>query len=307
MNPFLMQKDIPVISDLWKNEVNKYRLWIILFFAGILIIAALTLIYIILRATGITHDIIQQFMNSFNKNSKISNQITYDKAHLKYWSLMIIWPSIVFAFISLSIILATITIKTAYKHHNFGLISWAAILIIQMCAILALINIFYFWIGRGVTNVTTSSSNIFYIIVMFLYVPVLYFTNRVSRIRKLFLLSIRMEKLKSDPNYQNMQQQMQQFMNNAGNRSPFGFNPSNNSNNRSTSNPVNTNTPTTNKSKPLVKNTPQNGPVLSEADKQLSKLRIAQLREIAKKLYISGYDTMSKQELISSIKKATNK
>ena len=313
MNPFLMQKDIPVISDLWKNEVNKYRLWVILFFVGIVTIATLSLISIVLRATGMTDAIITKYMNDYNASVAASKAIDFASAKKAYLISMIIWPSVLFSLVCFSILLSIITIRQSYKQHNFGLISWGAIFIIQFSAFFALINVMNFlFLNKGATMMNGNPGTIFTMIVMFLYIPIWYFANRVSRIRKLFILSIRMEKLKSDPNYQNMQQQMQQFMSNSNNRSPFGFNPrSNNSNFNQNNNKPNTNAVKPNKTPSNNPNVPvqqaSNVPAASETDKQLAKLKIGQLREIAKKLYISGYDIMSKQELITSIKKATNK
>ena len=309
MNPFMMQQDIPKIPDLWKNEVNKYRLWIILFFIGIFVISSLSLVSIILNGLGMTGDgnIIKKYMDALNNAGPRGSQlIGYNQARLAFLTSMIIMPTAMLSLVIVSMILSIVTVTKSYKHHNFGKLSWAGIFIIQLSAFFALINIVQFFIFGGGSSLNDLPGAIYSLVVMFLYIPIWYFANRVSGIRKLFLLSERMEKLKNDPNYQNMKAQMNAFTNgqNQG-RSPFGFKPTSNYNPSN-----NTKSTSTTKNKTSANNKTQNTAStahVSETDKQLSKLSIKQLRAIAQKLFISGYETMLRPELILSIKRATQK
>lgn len=308
MNPFMMQQDIPKIKDLWKNEVDKYRLWIILFIIGVFSIAILSFVAILLNGLSINTGI-NAYWKIMDANAPKNVTITYEQARLSYLSTMIIVPTFMLLLIITALILFSITIVRSYKTHNFARLSWGSIFIVQLSAFFALINITQFlFMGARSVQLSSNSGSIYSFIIMFLYMPIWFFANRVSNIRKLFLRSEQMEKLKNDPNYQNMMRQMQQLSQNMSNtQSPFGFNPynQNNTNTTSSKNTTNNAQKKTNKVSSATSHAQQSTSKLSEIDKQLAKLTIKQLREIAKKLYIFGYESMSRVDLISSIKRAT--
>jgi len=314
MNPFMMQQNVPNIKDLWKNEVDKYRLWIILFIIGVLSIAILSFVAILLNGLSMQQGINDILNNSGKNGGPIAN--SYNNARWFYLTNMVIYPTFMLLLVVVSLTLFTITCVKSYKAHNFARLSWGSVFTIQILGFLALINIFQALIFSGGSFGSQISTDIpgpiFTLVVMFLYMPIWFFANRVSSIRKLFLYSEQMEKLKNDPNYQNMVKQMQQFSQSQNGRpSPFGFTP----NQGNVHNPNNKATPSQNAAG-NTKGKPNQVPMsniqpaketskLSETDKQLAKLTIKQLRQIAKKLYIFGYETMSRDDLISWIKRAT--
>ena len=106
----------------------------------------------------------------------------------------------------------------------------------------------------------------------------------------------RMEALEKSPEFQQMQEQMKNFFNAAQN----GQTPSSSYGPTSTSKaePVKAKV----KETPVETNEPKEAPEVTE----LKKLKVAELREIANKLSISGADKMTKNELVSTIIRVTN-
>ena len=309
MNPFLMQqKNIPTISELWKNEVNKYRLWIIMFFIGGITILILSLIAIILNSIEFQSGV-HAYLSILNKSiPKSQPNITYSQAKTYYIMTIIIIPLIMFLLLLASLIMIGVSIIQAYKTKNFARISGTGLFIIKFITFIAIINIFYWIFFSGGMNILQGIPGALYsFIVMFVYIPMAYFSHRISKIRNLFLIAERMEKLKNNPNFQNMQEQMQQFFGNFANMQ--SGNSSQPFNNKSKN--QNTNFSSSTKSQTIKKTTTTNSKSssknISTSDWELSKLNITQLRTIAKKLYISGHEKMNKKELISFIKRATSK
>uniref|UniRef100_A0A2C9KQ55 Rho termination factor-like N-terminal domain-containing protein n=1 Tax=Biomphalaria glabrata TaxID=6526 RepID=A0A2C9KQ55_BIOGL len=114
--------------------------------------------------------------------------------------------------------------------------------------------------------------------------------SQVSKIKRVFMMSARIEALKNDPAYQAAQAQMQAMQNGQmpqGTMGPFG--PVMPGAVATAANPV----------APQV-------PIISKEQEKLEKMSLVDLKKVAKKLSISGSDKMEKKELIASILRVTD-
>jgi len=124
-------------------------------------------------------------------------------------------------------------------------------------------------------------------------------STKVVRIRRQFAISERVEQLQNDPVYQAQMKQMQNMMQNGGMQmGPMG----------PMSQPMNQpSQPVMNPQGTQQTNNTINEPLISKEEKELKEMTIAQLKQVAKKLSISGTSTMKKAELIKAILRVTDK
>lgn len=114
--------------------------------------------------------------------------------------------------------------------------------------------------------------------------------SQVSKIKRVFAASARIEQLKNDPNFQAYQQQMQQMMGGQAPMGPFG---------PAVQPPVE-NAPDAQQAPAGVAAAAQQ-PKVSDEQAKLEAMTLANLKKVAKKLSISGSDKMDKKELIEAI------
>ncbi len=290
MNSGMFQtQNVPKPEDLWKNEKSKYRVWIILFGISIFAIFTLLLIGLILNAANKT-EIIDNLKTWGLANLKFKNSADVPAevnswAEKFYQNDLIITPILKLTVLFIGFVLYISTIIDCYKKKTFAVISNWSTFVIGAGAIIGVYQIFTIFYGTPIFSYGYGIYNfIGYIlpILVFIFVSV-----PINKIRREFIISERLSKLKNSPEFQNFQQQMQQSQSQNG----VGINPF--INNMFAQN--------------LQKN-PNNkkDENISLKEKKsnvekLNKMKISDLREIAKKFSISGYKTMRKNELIESI------
>ena len=277
-------QNVPTPQELWKNEKSKYRVWIILFGISIFGILALSLVGLILNASNKT-EVIQNLINWGNSSSStlrfakgVDVDIAIDNwANRFYRNDLIITPSLKVTVLFIGFVLYISTIIDCYRKKTFSVISKWSTFVIGVGAIIGVYQLFNIYYGTPIFSYAYGIYNfIGYIapILVFIFVSV-----RINRIRNQFLMSERFSKLKNSPEFKNLQEQMKSGQNPISPLSPF-INPSFNQ------------TQSTNEQNKIDKN--------SNLEK-LKKMKMIELKAIAKKLSISGYNTMKKEELIDSI------
>ncbi len=274
--------NVPTLKQLWKDEPSKFRQWIILF--GIILFVTMTLSITSFILVLLNQDNIQ---NSLSKSwsSLITNEaqrVGAIKSHVL--GNYIVMPGLVCLLSMSALILYIITTIKSYKLKSFSKISSYSVYISEFIGFMAIFDIVSAY--RSIIYTGNNVALIIALVVKFLSVTMLIFAMQVSKIRKSFLGIERIEQMQNNPEFQQMQEQMKQFFNQAQSgqsyHSPFGT-------------PV---TPTPNDVK-KEKNKE------SKEVTQLKKLKIEELRNIAKKLSISGSEKMKKEELIKFIIRAT--
>ncbi len=285
MNPFF-QANTPTTKEMWKNEPNKYRQWIILFGISMIIFLTLTLIGLILV-----------FMNKDSLHTSITNSLENSK-NSKGDPSKVATQRIIFSFIAIPIIMIVMTIAStglygitllnSYKEQTFSKLSGPAIYLPQFIGMFSLFGAI-FSSYNVISMVEGNVGAILSIVAQYFSIILLVFAWQVSKIRKTFIHIERMEALKKSPEFQQMQEQMKTFFNAAqsGQTPSSAYGP----------------TPETPKAK--VK---ESDAQLNDAPEvvELKKLKKAELIEIANKLSISGSDKMSKDELVATIVRVTN-
>lgn len=279
-------QNVPTTKELWKNEKSKYRVWIVLFGLSILAILVLSLVGLIL--------------NSSNKGEVINNLISWGKspssnlrfaqgvdqeiainnwANRFYRNDLIITPSIKVTILFIGLVLYISTIIDCYRKKTFSVISKWSTFVIGVGAIIGVYQLFTLYNGTPIFSYAYGIYNfIGYIapILVFIFVSV-----PINKIRNQFLISERITKLKNSPEFKNFQNQMKNNQNPMASISPF-------------INPAFNQTPKTNDENEANVNNNSNF-------QKLKKMKIIELKAIAKKLSISGYNMMKKDELIDSI------
>ena len=316
MNPFMMPMlnlpDVPPQAELWKNEKSKYRHWLVLF--GISLIAILSILIASLILNVIHSSSIKEELSNWAKPTELGG-----KGHVSipgsvdtsermnwiskwvdsYWERnLVIIPSIKMSFVLIGMIFYFATLVDSYRNHTFAKLSQWPSMIVGIGALIGLYQLFQliwsspdFSYSEGVFNFM----NYFIPLVVWVFVSV-----PVSRIRKTFVISAKVEEIKADPRYQEMLNQSQQQMNNNNmnnmngnmNMGPFGPMPNNFQQNGASINPNNLNQQMQ-QQRELTKE--------EKRELELRKMTLPQLKKVAKEISISGYKEMSKEELIKSI------
>lgn len=279
-------QNVPTPKELWKNEKSKYRVWIILFGLSILGIFVLSLIGLILNASD--KDEVVKNLISWGKSPSstlrfaqgVDQDIAINRwANKFYRNDLIIIPSLKVTILFIGLVLYISTIIDCYRKKTFSIISKWSTFVIGAGAIIGVYQLFNIYYGTPIFSYAYGIYNfIGYIapILVFIFVSI-----PINKIRNQFLISERITKLKNSPEFKNFQEQMKNNQNPMGVVSPF-MNPSFNQ------------TQNNNEENTKIKNNNSNL-------EKLKKMKIIELKTIAKKLSISGYKTMKKIELINSI------
>ncbi|CAM9150059.1 Rho termination factor N-terminal domain-containing protein [Mycoplasma todarodis] len=284
MNPFF-QANTPTTKEMWKNEPNKFRQWIILLGISLIVFLALTIagLALVLADRDTLHASIERAAaktNGISDPSKAASQ--------KIIISFIAAPMIMMVMTIISIGLYASTLVKSYKSKTFSKLSGAAILLPEIIGMFSLFGaIWSSW--NLISIVDRHPGALLTIASQYFSVVLLVFAWQVSRIRKTFIHVERMEALRKSPEFQQMQEQMKSFFNAAQNgqtpSSAYG--------------------PSSNAQPADIKETPTEVKEAPEVT-ELKKLKIEELREIASKLSISGSEKMSKDELVSTIIRVTN-
>ncbi len=287
MNPFFQAKT-PTTKEMWENEPNKFRHWIILLGIGLLIYMTLIITSIILVSIGYT-DLKKIFSDIYTAN-KVNNPDS--SAGRDVLVNYIVLPSITGLLTVASILLYTTTTHASYKAKSFSKLSGFSIYFSEFIGLFAIFNAvrILFSSTSVLQEIGQNPGALLSIIAQFFSIALFIFATQVSKIRKKFIYSERMETLSKSPEFTQMQEQMKTFFNQA----QTGQNPS------TAYGPVPTQTTTP--VNPAVQTKVQEAPEVTK----LKKLKISELRNIASQLSISGADKMKKDELIATIIRVTN-
>ncbi len=288
MNP-MMQQQMPTEKELWKDEPNKLRIWIILFSIALVIFAIFSITGAALTIAN-QHELELNLQNALKLNSDAAEKSI---SNTVLWNFIVI-PCIYGVVAVTSIIYFWSVLPKSYKKHTFANLPSTPIWLALAIGFIALFNS----IGtvRKISLVDQHTGAILVLVSSFFSIALLFFALPVSRIRRTFVAAKAYEELQKSPEFQQMQQQMQNFFNQAATGqnpgSPFGPTPGAATN--------------TSQNKPQEAEVKQKTSEESNEMKELKKLKISELRQIASKLSISGSDKMPKPELIQSIIRITN-
>ena len=296
---------VPTPSELWENEKEKYRHWIILFGLAIIAIAALfltSLILTVVRENEIKDDLFKwgngklHFTDVDPKKDPTKYADELHKWADSYWrNQLIVFTSIKFGFAIIGVVLYIQTVIQAYQRKSFSKLSSWASFVIGICALFGVFQLFYMAFSEANRVVFSYPEGIYDFILYILPIVAWFFISRpIAKIKRTFMYSERIEMIKKSPQYQQMQQQMESMQNgqmNVGGMGPFG--------------------PTMPTQQTNVVNPEEGNKVkeLTKKEKRYNELRtmtVDQLREVAKKMSISGYSTMKKSELIEAINRLSN-
>ncbi len=295
MNPFF-QTEAPTTKEMWKNEPNKFRQWIIML--GISMIIFLTITIVGLAMVLSTKDSLHSALSTAFQNTKGFSGDPDKSATTTLFLRFVSLPAAMIAIILISIILYSASLVESYKAKSFSKLSAPSIFLPELIGMFALFGAISSMANSSlITAVDGNVGAILSIVAQFFAIVLLFFAWQVSRIRRVFVNIERMEALEKSPEFQQMQEQMKNFFNAAQNgQSPSSsYGPSATPN----SDPIQK---AKVKEKSVETNEPKEAPEVTE----LKKLKIAKLREIANKLSISGADKMTKNELVSTIIRVTN-
>ena len=301
--------DVPTTKELWKNEKSQYRHWMILFGIGILAIFALMLVSLILgliNETSIKESIAKWGMSNQDRITDHPDAIAPTKMQeiakdfaSEYWRThIVIYTSVKTALVFIAVVLFADTIIKSYKGKTFAKLSQWATFVVGFSAIFGVYELFGLISSKN--QVIFSYGEGIFQFILFIIPPFIWFfiSRPVNKIKRTFIISERVEAFKASPQYAQMQEQMNQMQNGQvqpGAMGPFGPMP------QAPVNPGQTQAssqPAAQAPNPAIKKelTPQ-----EKRRKELSAMDLAELKEVAKKLSISGYSTMNKKELIESI------
>lgn len=294
--------DIPTQAELWKDEKQKYRPFIIMFGIGILIVFALLLASFILNVTNhsIKSDVAQwlqdMYPDHYNKFTDQAIRASEANADAANWhrTYILIYPIISFILLGIGVVLYGATVYESYRAKSFAKLSGYTTAIVLVGAIFAGYQLMQMAWSEDARLETEFGGGIFQIIAYALMIVVAILGSQISKIKRVFFASARIEALKNDPAFKAAQEQMQQMMNGNVQMGPFG--------------PImpqpQAPTQTTNENGEVVQLPAQ--PAISKEQEKLENMSLANLKKVAKKLSISGSDKMEKKELIEAILRVTS-
>ena len=290
--------ELPTIKELWKNEKSKYRQWMILFAIGVAVVFALLLTSAIFNLIG-RADIEKALNKKYNEYYAAGSSALREAIKSIGYTVNVYYiglPMVQAVFVGIGLILFIVTLFESYKEKNFGKISGFSTMIIGAGAFMAFFQLIrLFWSHGGTFD---NPGGIFQFVNYFLLIGV-YFggSSQVSRIRRTFIMSERIAKIKASPEYQQAQQQAQAMMNGQAPTNPIAnpYGPA------GVGTPMGS--PKVNATGEVVKSVE---PEISKERQELEKMSVSNLKKVAKKLSISGYSTMKKPELIKSILRVTS-
>lgn len=293
INPQLMGLNnfdkVPTPQELWKNEKQKYRHWIILFGIGLLIVFSFCLagtIWNLLEKDAILAQLKIEYKNRTDVDSYIQG----------VWLMRyIVSPAFVLSLIGSGLVLYIVTVIKSYLKHSFARISLWLFYIVGMGTVLSFVQIILFLTSYRFGFIANGTILVFISHVIFI---VFYFSSstKVSRIRRQFAYSEYVQKLQKDERFAKFQEQLKDSLINSGinpginpgqSNSPFG--------------PV-LHQPPKNPNASIVADV--SAPLdlkLSEQYNKLKTMSLIKLKEVAQRLSISGAETMKKEELIDTI------
>ncbi|WKX02657.1 Rho termination factor N-terminal domain-containing protein [Candidatus Mycoplasma mahonii] len=297
--------NVPSVKELWKKEKSEYRQWILIFGIGILIIFALmctSMIMNLLSETSIKSSLEQNFKdNGTYKLDKIPSFV--DQTWREQFLML---PSIKVAFIGIGIILFIITTIQSYNEKSFAKLSGWSTMVIGIGTLLAAFNLFQMMWSRNARASMLDINirgGVFAFINNFLIIGVYFGASiKVSKIKRVFAISERVEQLKNDPQYQAQMNMFRNMQNNQGmntNNAPFGPTNSGRTDGAASFN-GNVAAPMQGAPKETVIEK------MSQERKDLLEMKVEDLKEVAKKLSISGLSKMTKKELIDNIMRVTS-
>lgn len=308
MNPNMMGQipDVPPVKELWKNEKSKYRHWIILFGVSIIAVFILLLLGVIMSAINETsikisvHEWFKTHLGFVNGTTEAQKVKALDNATTSYFRDIIIYGSVKVFIVFVGVVLYIYTIIISYKNNSFSHISKWSTFVIGFSAIIGVVQLFQI---RGKPIFEYSEGIYDFVMYLIPIVIFIFISIPLNKIRRLFQISERTEAFKNSPQYDNYKQQMDSMQNMGqpmngpmgpmGPMGPFG--------------PIN---------QPPVNNFSNTGSIIKDQTfsneikqktgyekrmKELTSMKVDELKKIAKKLSISGYYVMKKSELIDSI------
>lgn len=307
--------DVPSVKELWKNEKKQYRHWIILLGLGLITIFVLVLIAFILNLSN-KANIVANLSNEYLEKNPGKEVEANEYANNFFTRSYLIFPIIELLFLVVGIIAYGTTIFQSYREHNFAKLSSWPTLIIGVAALFSAWTLMEILFFRD-DNKFSTSGEVFAFATNILFIIIYFFASApVSRVRRLFLTSMRIEQLKKDPQFQAMQAQFKNMMNNSAANNPYGPNtftgntaPNTNSNNNGSANTTANQAAATASASGQVNNptvVPAK-PSVSPEEKKLREMPLDDLKEVAKRFSLSGYEKMNKQELIDNILRITGK
>ncbi|MCR8613217.1 MAG: Rho termination factor N-terminal domain-containing protein [Mycoplasma sp.] len=302
MNPYQLGQlpNVPTKNELWKNEPNKYRHWIILLVISLISvvafgITAITLIYV--NKSEYVKNIVSYFQSG-------RNSLTISEAERYLFWQMVLMPIIIISLLLIGFVFFVKSLFITYKTKDFSKLSNFVLTFGFFVGLLSLMDIIWLSIRGRLYFMNTGFTFLFLITPLSIFYG---FTSfKVSSIRRIFLISDRIEKIKNDPNFQKMQEMMKNNPNGFPNQNMY--NPMQGNQNMNTTNngafgpvPVGSNSQSPNQSPNQAQNIEI--PLTQEQKdrKELSELTLSQLKEIAKKLSISGYEKMKRKEITDII------
>lgn len=315
MNPFAMGNvpDVPTREELWKEEKSKYRIWIVLFSISLIAIFAIFLTSVILNALneeGIVKKISTFYLESNKDYEKLVNPElqSLDDAE-RFWRNSMIYGGIKLALVAISVFLFFTTLIESYRHHSFEKISKFASYIVGLSALLGAWQLLSMAFHPKLDPTLKFDEGVFQFAGYLVPVVIWIFVSMpVNKMRREFQVSAAVEKIKADPRYQEM---VNAQMNG---QSPFG------SMSMGPMGPVSPFTQAPPQNQPTNKDakspfTPQNQQGLDPSafsqareltpeekrEIELKTMTILELKKVAKQLSISGYQEMSKTELVEAI------
>ena len=324
MNPNMMGMqgipDVPTTQELWKNEKDKYRLWIVLFavtLTFITVLAIVTFILSMINSDRVESDIRATLIRKVPKELRPGPQSDWlnAKTHGMLLQNFKIFPGVVGGLLLVGLAMYAITLIESYKRKSFSKISKWTTFVIGIEAIYGIYML---------VDMVFRDNFIFFeikpegIILFMLYVlSVLSFLGgsfQVSKIRKQFAISERVEQIKASPQYQAMKAQMDQMqangqgpmMNPMSGMGPMGPVSTPQPQPSQPIKPMNAGQTTMgNKPTPVQPAVKRELTPLEKQIKKLSGMRMDDLKSLAKKLSISGYSIMKKNELVDNIIRIT--
>lgn len=293
INPQMGLPEVPTVKELWKNEKSKYRHWILLFGIGIAAVFALQLTAFIINMVNM-----DSIKDSIETNLKETYKNVSDSdVNAAFNSTFLIGPIIQLVLVGLGLVYFLTTVYASYKNHSFAKISQWATMVIGIGAFIAIFQLLQLSWRSGSRTIFDTPGGVFQFVNYFLMIGVYFGASvKVSKIRREFAVSERVEQLKNDPAFQQQMEMYKNMMQNGQMQmGPMG--------------------PMVNPMAPPVQpgQQPVNQPItpaepqISKEEADLKEMTVVELKDVAKELSISGYSDMKKAELIKAILRVTEK
>jgi len=313
MNPFAGQlPNVPSVKELWQNEKQQYRIWIILFGISILSILALILASIILTQMGEGK---QDIINAWRKYFKGTGSHSFDDingwAQQKFNWNQTIMPSIMVTMVGVGAMLFLTTTIKSYQNKNFAFISNWSTFSVGMGAMIGFVQLMrQAWAPHLVTPFSTTGGIMMFSAYILFIVIWLLASSPLVKIRRQFQVSMRVEAIKNDPRYQQamanggMGMQQGPFGGAGMQQGPFGMGAMGGMGGAvPPQQPMQPQQPQPNQQ---VQQPQQQTQVVEKTPAQkrreaLENMTVSELKKVALELSISGHKDMRKSELIEAI------